>query len=123
MGEKSYRLSANVCALPAADADKLISAGDGDSALLYIYLLRRGEAPDAELAAALGEVIKLSERQVAMMRNAGPGEGLLVAGGIVFDDIFQLQHVRRTPLHDRIKKMIADKCEQIVYFLGSFREN
>ena len=55
MGEKSYRLSANVCALPAADADKLISAGDGDSALLYIYLLRRGEAPDAELAAALCE--------------------------------------------------------------------
>ena len=56
MGEKSYRLSANVCALPAADADKLISAGDGDSALLYIYLLRWGEAPDAELSAGEGRV-------------------------------------------------------------------
>ena len=61
MGEKSYRLSANVCALPAADADQLISAGDGDSALLYIYLLRRGEAPDAELAAALG----MDERRIS----------------------------------------------------------
>ncbi len=76
MGEKSYRLSANVCALPAADADKLISAGDGDSALLYIYLLRRGEAPDAELSAALGMDGKRLAAAAARLR----GMGLLSAG-------------------------------------------
>lgn len=75
MGEKSYRLSANVCALPAADADKLISAGDGDSALLYIYLLRRGEAPDAELAAALG----MDERRISAAAERLRGMGLLSA--------------------------------------------
>ena len=54
MGDSDYRLSAAVCALPAEDADKLISAGDGDCALLYIYLLRRGQQPDSELCRALG---------------------------------------------------------------------
>lgn len=77
MGEKSYRLSASVCALPAADADKLISAGDGDSALLYIYLLRRGEAPDAELAAALG----MDGKRLAAAAERLRGLGLLYAGG------------------------------------------
>lgn len=76
MGEKSYRLSANVCALPAADADKLISAGDGDSALLYIYLLRRGEAPDAELSAALG----MDGKRLAAAASRLRGMGLLSAG-------------------------------------------
>ena len=43
MKDKNYRLSAELCALKAEDADKLIAAGDGDAALLYIYLLRRGQ--------------------------------------------------------------------------------
>ena len=86
MGEKSYRLSANVCALPAADADKLISAGDGDSALLYIYLLRRGEAPDAELSAALGMDGKrlaaaASRLRGLGLRSAGAGRGPPPPGG------------------------------------------
>ena len=39
----------------AEDADRLIaSSGDGDGALLYIYLLRRGAGPEAELCRALG---------------------------------------------------------------------
>lgn len=54
MGDGSYRLSAAVCAMPASDADKLIAAGSGDCALLYIYLLRCGPAPDEELCRALG---------------------------------------------------------------------
>ena len=36
MKDKNYRLSAELCALKAEDADKLIAAGDGDAALLYI---------------------------------------------------------------------------------------
>lgn len=79
MGEKSYRLSASVCALPAADADKLISAGDGDSALLYIYLLRRGEAPDAELASALG----MDERRLASAAERLRSLGLLSSAAAV----------------------------------------
>ena len=54
MKDKNYRLSAELCALKAEDADKLIAAGDGDAALLYIYLLRRGQAPDAQLRRELG---------------------------------------------------------------------
>lgn len=76
MGDRSYRLSAAVCALPAGDADKLIAAGDGDCALLYIYLLRRGEAPDAELCSALGMDGQRLSAAAARLRELG----LLSAG-------------------------------------------
>lgn len=35
MKDKNYRLSAELCALKAEDADKLIAAGDGDAARTY----------------------------------------------------------------------------------------
>lgn len=42
MDDKSYTLSSNInLAVPADHADKLLSMGDGTSALLYLYALRR----------------------------------------------------------------------------------
>ena len=38
-------------AIPEGDADALLGAGDGDAALLYLYLLRRGGRLDPETAA------------------------------------------------------------------------
>lgn len=46
---KNYRLSAELCALKAEDADKLIAAGDGDAARCT-YTCAPGQAPDAAAA-------------------------------------------------------------------------
>ena len=54
MQGKNDNLSAAVCSMRAVDADRLIASGDGDSALLYIYLIRRGAGPEGELCRALG---------------------------------------------------------------------
>ena len=54
MEERGYRLSAEVCSMPAEAADKLIESGDGDCALLYIYFARRG-APRRRSSAARWE--------------------------------------------------------------------
>ena len=43
MDEKRYRIpGANMLSVPAEDAEKLLSLGDGDCALLYLYILRSG---------------------------------------------------------------------------------
>lgn len=76
MGDGSYRLSAAVCAMPASDADKLIAAGSGDCALLYIYLLRHGQAPEAELCRALG----MDSGRLAAAAGKLRSLGLLAAG-------------------------------------------
>lgn len=49
MDERGYKLRSEVCSMSARDADKLIDCGDGDCALLYIYLMRRGQAPEDKL--------------------------------------------------------------------------
>ena len=61
-------------------------------------------------AAALGEVIKLSERQVAMMRNAGPGEGLLVAGGKI------IPFENRIPTDSAIYRMVTTKLDDLIQY-------
>ena len=41
----------NILSLPAEAADRLLGAGNGDAALLYLYLLRRGGVFEPERAA------------------------------------------------------------------------
>ncbi len=47
MDEKNFKLTGPVCSLSAAAADKLIALGDGQAALVYIYLLRAGDSAAA----------------------------------------------------------------------------
>ena len=56
MDEKRYRLpGAPVFSVPAADAERLVALGDGEAALLYIYILQRGgELSVSKAAEALG---------------------------------------------------------------------
>lgn len=69
------------------------------------YLVLLGQS--ASDAAALGEVVKLSERQVATIRNSGPGEGLLVACGkvIAFTNII--------PENTRIYRLVTTKIDDL----------
>ena len=54
MEEKKYHLNLHTAALtvPAEHTEKLLSLGDGDAALLYLYILRSGGSLDTEKAAA-----------------------------------------------------------------------
>lgn len=70
-----------ILSLSAGDADRLIAAGNGDAALLYLALLRRGEPnaarrslgwTDARCAAALEELVKLGLAQGNVEHAAAP---------------------------------------------------
>ena len=52
MNGKRYRIQgANTLSLPAEDAEKLLALGDGECALLYLYILRSGGVLDTAAAA------------------------------------------------------------------------
>ena len=51
MDGKRYRIQgANTLSLPAEDAEKLLALGDGECALLYLYILRSGGVLDTAAA-------------------------------------------------------------------------
>ena len=53
MAESGY-LPGSILSLSSGAADRLMASGSGDAALLYLYLLRRGEYQTAAAAKALG---------------------------------------------------------------------
>ena len=73
MDEKSYRLpGAPVFSVPAADAERLVALGDGEAALLYIYILQSGgELSVARAAGALNRSEEAVRRSVAQLGRAG----------------------------------------------------
>lgn len=74
MEDKKYRISGEMSlAVPLADADRLLSTGDGTAALLYLYALRSGGDFSARSAAA---ALKRTESEIEK------GMGLLCAMGI-----------------------------------------
>ncbi len=64
-------------AVPLRDAETLLEAGDGDGALLYLYLLKNGGELDMERAAA---ELRLSVRAVRLIAARLERLGLLSAG-------------------------------------------
>ena len=74
MGDAKLKNSLSALVVPEGDADALLSAGDGDAALLYLYLMRRGGAIDVERAAReLGR----SDRDMSMAADRLRALGLL----------------------------------------------
>jgi hypothetical protein len=74
MDEKKYRLDLHTGALslPADHADRLIALGDGDAALLYLYILRTGGSLDTGKAAeALGRTGTAVEVSALALERAG----------------------------------------------------
>ncbi len=64
-------------AVPLRDADALLEAGDGDGALLYLYLVKNGGALDIDRAAA---ELRLSVRAVRQIAGRLERLGLLDRG-------------------------------------------
>ena len=73
MDEKRYRLpGAPVFSVPAADAERLIALGDGEAALLYIYILQcGGELSVSRAAKALGRSEEDIRCSVGRLGRAG----------------------------------------------------
>lgn len=73
MDEKRYRLpGAPVFSVPAADAERLVALGDGEAALLYIYILQSGGTLSVSAAArALNRPEEEILRSVRSLDRAG----------------------------------------------------
>ena len=79
MDDNRYYLpGADALSIPAADADTLLSLHDGDSALLYLYILRSGGALDEKRAAK--DLCRTEEAVRAAAETLGRA-GLLRRGG------------------------------------------
>ena len=65
-------------AVPLRDAEVLLDSGDGDGALLYLYLVKNGGVLDADRAAA---ELRLSVRAVRLIARRLERLGLLDGGG------------------------------------------
>ena len=63
----------NILSLPAEAADRLLGAGNGDAALLYLYLLRRGGVfePEAGPARTLRWEVRRGEEAFAALVQMG----------------------------------------------------
>ncbi len=64
-------------AVPLRDAETLLEAGDGDGALLYLYLVKNGGVLDVDRAA---EALRLSVRAVRLIARRLERMGLLDTG-------------------------------------------
>ena len=78
MDGKRYRIQgANMLSFPAEDAEKLLALGDGECALLYLYILRSGGVLDA---AAAARALSRTAEQIGAAARRLSGAGLLTAG-------------------------------------------
>ena len=111
MDDRGYKLNSELCSLPARDADRLIESGDGDCALLYIYLLRRGRAPAAELCRALN----MTARRLGAAADRLRALGLLSGGerGEALPEYTAEEIVRRSDSDEGFRALLAE-CERVL---------
>ena len=114
MDDRGYRLRSEVCSMSAQDADKIISGGDGDCALLYIYLMRRGNSPAGEICRALN----MTRPRLAHAADKLKQLGLLSGGDFspgadVMPEYTAEEIVRRSDSEDGFKAVLAE-CEDVL---------
>ncbi|MDR1131892.1 MAG: DnaD domain protein [Oscillospiraceae bacterium] len=79
MENRNFKLSGEPSlAIPVSDADRLLRAGDGTAALLYLYALRSGESLAPEKAAA---ALSRTEKEITKAAAVLCGLGLFSSGG------------------------------------------
>ena len=114
MDERGYRLSSELCSMSAVDADKLIECGDGDCALLYIYLMRRGMTSPGSLARALGMTPQRLNAAAGKLKSLG-----LLSGGDFApraDAIpeYTAEEIVRRSEHDEGFRAVLAECERVL---------
>lgn len=103
MDEAKLKLnSPRLLAVPQRDADRLLEAGDGDAALLYLYLVKSGGVLDEEQAAG---ALRLSVRAVRAVALRLERMGLLDAGG---SDIRPAREIPEYQAADVVRRSQSD---------------
>lgn len=107
MDEAKLKLnSPRLLAVPQRDADRLLEAGDGDAALLYLYLVKSGGVLDEEQAAG---ALRLSVRAVRAVALRLERMGLLDAGG---SDIRPAREIPEYQAADVVRRSQSDPAFQ-----------
>lgn len=111
--------------IPASHADMLISAHDGDVALLYIYISRHGryerESAAKELCRTLGEISsaeeKLSRMGLFLSGKSSPAPAPAVSTGLVPDDSlpeYSAEYISRRSQEDDSFSVIVSEATRVV---------
>ncbi len=100
--------------VPAGDADALLRSGDGDAALLYLYLLRRGGRLDmAEAARDMGRSdrdMTMAARRLAKLGLLSEAEGSgPPAGGDPPE--YEARVIVRRSMEDKQFRVLVDEVE------------
>lgn len=115
MDERGFRLKSELCSMSASDADKLIECGDGDCALLYIYLMRRGAASPGGAQRAL----KLTPQRLKAASDKLLELGLISDAGLagaradVLPEYTADEIVRRSGEDKGFRDVLAE-CERVL---------
>ena len=115
MDERGFRLKSELCSMSASDADKLIECGDGDCALLYIYLMRRGAASPGGAQRAL----KLTPQRLKAASDKLLELGLISDAGLagaradVLPEYIADEIVRRSGEDKGFRDVLAE-CERVL---------
>ena len=114
MDNRGYTLRSELCSMSAKDVDKLIDCGDGDCALLDIYLLRRGVTSAGELCRALG----MTRARMAAAADKLRAMGLLAGGELGRDGgelpEYTAEEIVRRSGEDEGFMVVLAECERVL---------
>lgn len=107
--------NASSLSVPADDADRLLALGDGEAALLYVYLLRcGGELDTARAARELRRTETAVEVAALALRRAGlltPGEAALPEGDELPE--YTARDLLRRSREDPAFKALVTECQRL----------
>ncbi len=117
MDGKRYRIQgANTLSLPAEDAEKLLALGDGECALLYLYILRSGGVLDT---AAAARALSRTGEQITAAACRLSGAGLLTAGDVPLPGpdelpVYRTEDILRRSADDGAFRALLGECQRVL---------
>lgn len=117
MDGKRYRIQgANMLSFPAEDAEKLLALGDGECALLYLYILRSGGVLDA---AAAARALSRTAEQIGAAARRLSGAGLLTAGDAPLPGpdelpVYRTEDILRRSADDGAFRALLGECQRVL---------
>ena len=117
MGNNNYRIAnLTTVSLPAKDAETLFALGDGDCALLYLFILRSGGILDV---AAAAQTLRRSGAQIELAARRLSDAGLLSGGGAPLPGpdelpVYRTEDILRRSADDGAFRALLGECQRIL---------
>ena len=116
MDEKRYRIpGANMLSVPAEDAEKLLALGDGDCALLYLYILRSGGT--LSIAAAARALSRSAAQVESAARRLREANLLTDAAPLPGPDelpVYRTEDILRRSSEDGAFRALLGECQRVL---------